>query len=292
MMTDLERAQFGCCAITTGLQGTRNRCLNRDPVHRGPHWQNVEVINCLCKFFCYGHPTLYMVGGFVRDELLEIKSKDVDFAVEAESYGHMKNWLERQGFEIFLEEPDYFTIRARFPRVPWEFAKRDMGSQTCDFVLCRKESRYSDGRRPDAVEQGTILDDLSRRDFTVNAMAITEAGEYLDPFGGRNDLNYGILRAVGDPWDRLREDALRALRAIRFQVTKDLKPDNLLRRAMSRRDLPALLASVSADRRRGELQRAFRHNTERTFSILATMPPSFRTAIFADGLWLDPTLRH
>lgn len=237
-------------------------------------------------------PTLYMVGGYVRDELLEIKSKDVDFAVEAESYDHMKGWLEQTGFEIFLEEPDYFTIRARFPRVPWEFAERDMGSQTCDFVLCRKESRYSDGRRPDVVEKGTILDDLSRRDFTVNAMAITEAGEYIDHFGGREDLKNGVLRAVGDPWDRLQEDALRALRAIRFQITKDLKPDDHLRRALAKRSLPALLASVSADRRRSELRLAFRHNTERTFSILAAMPPSFRAAIFADGLWLDPTLRH
>lgn len=294
-MTDLERAQLGCCVIT-GPPHDRVRCLERDPVHRGPHWTNAEAINCDCRFACLGHsvsaPTLYMVGGYVRDEILGVKSKDVDFAVEAESYDHMKTWLKQAGFEIFLEEPDYFTIRARFPRVAWEFAGRDMGAQTCDFVLCRKESRYSDGRRPDAVEKGTILDDLSRRDFTVNAMAITEEGQYLDPFGGRNDLNYGILRAVGDPWDRLQEDALRALRAIRFQVTKNLKPDDFLRRALARRALPPLLASVSADRRRSELRLTFRHNTERTFSILATMSPAFRAAIFADGLWLDPTLRH
>lgn len=237
-------------------------------------------------------PTLYMVGGFVRDELLGLSSKDIDFAVEADSYSHMKWWLEEAQFEIFLEEPAFYTIRARFPKLPWEFADRDMGAKTCDFVLCRQDGRYSDGRRPDSVRQGTIFDDLARRDFTVNAIALGRDGTYVDPHNGRIDLADGVLRAVGDPWDRLREDALRALRAIRFKVTKNMEWDGALRRAMYHRHLPDLLASVSAERRREELRRAFRFDTERTFDVLADMSRPFRSAVFRDGLWLEPTLRQ
>src|SRR4051812_36297006 len=108
---------------------------------------------------------LYEVGGHVRDSLLGIKSKDIDFAVEAESFMELFNWLNAQKFDIFLITEEYGTIRARFPK------GHVNAGLTADFVLCRKDGNYSDGRRPDSVSPGTIFDDLARRDFTVNAMA-------------------------------------------------------------------------------------------------------------------------
>jgi len=103
---------------------------------------------------------LFEVGGHVRDGLLGIKSKDIDMAVEAPSWEAMREFVKHNTKKIFLEKEEFLTIRA-------------MGHDGLpkDFVLCRKDGAYSDGRRPDTVEAGTIFDDLARRDFTVNAIA-------------------------------------------------------------------------------------------------------------------------
>ena len=150
----------------------------------------------------------YQVGGSVRDDLLGFPSKDIDYSVEAPSFEAMKSEIVNRGGEIFLEKPEYLTIRANVP---------NMGA--CDYVLCRKDGAYYDGRRPESVEIGTIRDDLARRDFTVNAMAINEDGELIDPHGGKVDLLHKTLRCVGNAHERFSEDYLRMLRAIRFCIT-------------------------------------------------------------------------
>jgi tRNA nucleotidyltransferase (CCA-adding enzyme) len=233
---------------------------------------------------------IYEVGGCIRDDLLGIPTKDVDYTVEASDFRYMKRYLENQGFEIFLETPEYFTIRARFPRTWDKFAGRDIKGLTADFVLARKETTYTDGRHPDEVAQGTIFDDLARRDFTVNAIAKDITGHYIDPWQGQQDLKNNLLRAVGDPEDRLHEDALRALRAIRFTITKGFHLDQDLSDALRSEWLPPLLASVSAERRREELTRAFRHDTLATLDALRMAGAVFTEAVFTDGLWLKPTL--
>src|SRR5687768_11467708 len=100
----------------------------------------------------------FRVGGCVRDELLGIESKDIDFAVEADSFEAMRDAVHARCSKVFLETPEFLTIRGLDP---------DIGA--VDFVLCRKDGPTKDGRRPEFVEPGTILDDLARRDFTVNA---------------------------------------------------------------------------------------------------------------------------
>lgn len=228
--------------------------------------------------------TLYEVGGCVRDEQLGLVSKDIDYAVEAASYEVMRNALDAEGFKIFLENPEFVTLRAQFP------PHRQRGTLTADFVLCRKDGQYTDGRRPDAVLAGTLYDDLARRDFTVNAMAKSEDGTLIDPFGGRADLAAGVLRAVGNAEDRLREDALRALRAVRFSITKGFVFDSELLAALNSTWLPPLLSSVSAERRREEMLKAFKADTVATLTLLQTLPRELTEAVFADGLWLKPTL--
>ena len=90
----------------------------------------------------------------------------------------------------------------------------------------RREGEYGDARRPDSVAwTKSIKEDLARRDLTINAMAFDPVnGELVDPFGGLEDLRAGVLRAVGDPYDRFREDALRPLRVARFAAALDVDP--------------------------------------------------------------------
>src|SRR5688572_2507881 len=113
---------------------------------------------------------VFEVGGAVRDKLLGLRPKDIDFAVEAPSFKAMHEFVSSTCSTIFLIKPEFLTIRAHHAT---------MGA--VDFVLCRKDGAYSDGRRPDTVEPGTIFDDLARRDFTINAMAFDEEGNLIDP---------------------------------------------------------------------------------------------------------------
>jgi tRNA nucleotidyltransferase (CCA-adding enzyme) len=230
----------------------------------------------------------YTVGGAVRDELLGIPSKDVDFAVEAESFEALRVELVRQGFKIHVEKPEFLTIRAG---VPLNHSLRST-TKDADFVLCRKDSPTSDGRRPDSVTPGTILDDLSRRDFSINAIARDpETGDYIDPHGGIMDLGYKILRFVGDPNERIREDGLRVLRGFRFMVTKDLVPEIHTLNALLSPLAKEMLADIPKDRVFGELNKMFRHDTIATLELLNhTMRPEMLEVIFNNGLRLDATM--
>lgn len=229
----------------------------------------------------------YLVGGAVRDELLGIRSKDIDYAVivdEAstieEAWDTMRGSLVEEGFTIFLETPEYQTIRARFPK------GHQNEKQTADFVLAREEGPYSDGRHPDWVRPGTLLSDLSRRDYTVNAIAKNaETGEYVDPWDGRQDLSDGILRAVGDATDRLHEDPLRAFRALRFTVTKGLQIDADLVWALRQ---PLDMDSVSTERIREEVSKMFRNDTKKSMRVLLDYPQYL--AVMVDrGIWFKAT---
>lgn len=236
--------------------------------------------------------SLYEVGGCVRDALLGIPSKDIDFTVVASGgWQEMQAFLVDGGFTVWLEQPEYLTIRAKFPADYELVSGTNVDGLTADFVLARKEGCYSDGRRPDLVEPGTLEDDLRRRDFTVNAIAKSEDGQIIDLFGGMADLQQRQLRCVGSTEDRFREDSLRALRAIRFVVTKDMTMDESIISALDSDWLPPLLSSVSVERRREELLRAFKHDTLKTFDLLCRHGRLMRVTC-ADGLWLAPSLKQ
>ncbi len=238
---------------------------------------------------------MFMVGGAVRDEILGVKSKDIDFSVVLDQspvwigpdpFQYMIDELTEMGFDIFLQKPEFLTITARFP------IGHLHDHMTADFVLARKESDYTDGRRPDRVVPGTLLDDLKRRDFTMNAIAKDEHGHFIDPFDGRQDISHRIIRAVGDPVERLREDALRAVRAIRFAVTKDFTIDSDLKNAMETREVElALMSNISDERISDELSKMFRFNTLASLRILDEFI-GLRRAIFHSGrISLDSTMK-
>lgn len=246
---------------------------------------------------------MYLVGGIVRDTILGLKPKDHDFTVVLDSgitnpdpFAVMRLELVRRGVEIFVETPEFLTIRGRFAKDDTEYP-----GIAGDFVLARKDSATSDGRRPDFVEPGTLLDDLARRDFTVNAMALNgkfdiwaKNANIIDPFGGRGDLEIMTLRFVGDPMTRIREDALRVMRAFRFVVTKGFTLDYSTREAIENnmREVCVRLKDISEERRADELSKMFRYNTLASLDVLSRVDERLRNAMFAGRVRLDSTLKR
>lgn len=232
---------------------------------------------------------MYMVGGAVRDEIIGIKSKDIDYTVVLDEdetpndpFRYMCNRLADSGFKIFLESPEYLTVRAKFPT-----GHKNAGT-TADFVLARKDGDYTDGRRPNFVEPGTLMDDLARRDFTMNAIAKDEDGSYIDPFDGITDIYRGVIRAVGDPRERFEEDALRIVRAFRFSVTKNFRIERETVLAIWK--LRDTIANVSAERVREELVKMFNHDPLETIWTLDTF--DMFEIVFQTGINFQPTLKE
>jgi tRNA nucleotidyltransferase/poly(A) polymerase len=223
-------------------------------------------------------PKIYLVGGAVRDKLLGIKSKDCDYAVECESWDAMKQYILNNGGKIFLETPKYFTMRAIMP---------NLGA--ADFVLCRRDGKYLDGRHPETVDVGTIQDDLARRDFTINAIAIeVDSGAVIDPFNGQHDIKEKIIRFVGSPMDRMEEDKLRAFRAIRFAITKGFAIHFSVKNAI--RDLvQSEFAGISTERIREEIAKMFAINTKQSFEFLFRDFPTLGEVALERGIWFRPT---
>ena len=162
----------------------------------------------------------FPVGGCVRDTLMGVKPHDWDVAVTTVPHDTMA-LCHAAGYRTIPTGLKHGTVTVLVPH-SGDPTDREGSYDLIECTTCRTEGGYSDGRHPDAVSfTGRIEDDLSRRDFTVNAMALMTEGErltVLDLFGGQNDLKNGIIRAVGAPDTRFTEDALRLMRAVRFAV--------------------------------------------------------------------------
>jgi tRNA nucleotidyltransferase/poly(A) polymerase len=180
-----------------------------------------------------GH-SCYLVGGAVRDGLLGRTPHDYDLATDA-----------APGVVAALF-PGAVADDAAFGRVL---------ASGVDVLTLRRESEYKDRRRPSRVTfSRSIRADLARRDFTMNAMAVDlRTSEVVDPFAGRRDLALGVLRAVGPPERRFREDALRVLRAVRLRAQLGLSYHPVLAAALTAAGEADLLRDLSAERVRDEL---------------------------------------
>lgn len=260
----------------------------------------------------------YLVGGAVRDEIMGHKTRDLDYVVvldeadlrrrrparmdepytPVDPFKIMVENLRFMGFKIFLKSPEFLTVRAQFPKV-WfptnlspTIQEGHRPNLTADFVLARKESGYTDGRRPDKVEVGTLEDDLARRDFTMNAVAQDENGYLIDPFNGVQDIEDRIIRAVGDPFERLEEDALRAVRALRFSVTKGFTIDRSLHLAMQSEEvLNAIKYKISDERIQAELSKMFRYDSHESMRALMHYR-GLTSAMFSGSVSLDATMKQ
>ena len=184
-----------------------------------------------------GHQA-YLVGGSVRDLLLGAKPKDFDVSTDARPGRIM---------ELF---PQSGQVGAHFGVVQ----VRDAGSQV-EVATFRSDHEYNDGRRPASVHfESDPREDVLRRDFTINGLMMEAAtGKVLDYVGGRADLESRVVRAIGDPDARFREDHLRLLRAIRFAARLGFEIDSATFEAVRRHH--ALILNVSAERVRDELER-------------------------------------
>jgi len=183
-----------------------------------------------------GHEALY-AGGCVRDRLLGHEPKDYDIATSA---------LPTEVLKLF---PGSNEVGAHFGVVIVRHAGHHI-----EIATFRTDGSYGDGRRPDSVEFSNAEEDAKRRDFTINGLfEDPQSGEIIDHVGGRRDLEAGILRAIGDPAQRFREDALRLLRAIRFNAHLGFELDPATATAL--RNQAPLLARISPERIRDEFSR-------------------------------------
>jgi poly(A) polymerase len=185
---------------------------------------------------------LFLVGGIVRDLLLEMPvGHDVDFTTSAIPR-KTERALKAAGGKVFTVGEKFGTIGAVFGDVQVE-------------VTTYRAEEYQPGSRKPAVAFGrSLVDDLARRDFTINAIALDARGEQLvDPFEGRRDLERGVVRAVGAAAERFREDPLRLLRAVRFAARLGFELDLQTRQAIE--DSAAALGNISRERVRDELEK-------------------------------------
>lgn len=199
--------------------------------------------------------TAYPVGGCVRDTLMGTAPHDWDVAVTTVPETTMAI-CHAAGYRTIPTGLKHGTVTVMVPH-SGDPADRESPYDLIECTTCRTEGGYSDGRHPDAVSfTGRIEDDLSRRDFTVNAMAFVEDGQtlaVLDLFGGREDLQGRIIRCVGDPDTRFTEDALRLMRAVRFAVKLGFAIEPRTKAAMVRR--AEGLARISRERISDEFQK-------------------------------------
>lgn len=167
-----------------------------------------------------GHKA-YVVGGCVRDSLLGRIPKDFDICTSARPEV-VDELFSSRGYTVFPTGIKHGTVTV------------DMPDGNYEVTTFRVDGYYEDGRHPSSVTfVDDLKEDLSRRDFTINAMAWSPDEGLVDPFGGRFDLQAGVVRCVGNPRDRFDEDGLRILRAIRFAATYQFRVHEDTRRAIT-----------------------------------------------------------
>jgi tRNA nucleotidyltransferase/poly(A) polymerase len=244
---------------------------------------------------------MYEVGGCVRDEILGLKSKDIDYVAVPNDellkdissahtmFGILEGYLKEEGFEIFLVTPDCFTIRAKFP-------KEHKYQGVADFVMSRKEIGYVKGTRTPIVVPGTLYDDLERRDFTLNALAKDDDGSIIDYFDGLWALENRLLITPLDAHVTMLDDPLRLLRAFRFSITKGFTiSPRVWETCLMDSVVDKLEKVVSQERIREEVLKMMKHDTLKSlelFEQVRNLNPRILKIMFGNGMWLKPTMEQ
>ena len=196
---------------------TETRAQNGVPALKG-HVPSTGALRVLAALEAAGHEA-WIVGGWVRDALMDLPDHDIDLTCSA-PWQESKRALEAAGIAVVESGVKFGGITAVVPSDGAGGREDGAGSaepERIEVTTYRVDGFYTDGRHPDSVTFArTVEEDLSRRDFTVNAMAWHPRRGLLDRYGGAEDIRAGLIRAVGDPRTRFQEDALRMLRAVRF----------------------------------------------------------------------------
>ena len=195
--------------------------------------------------------SLYLVGGTVRDYLLNIPLTDMDAVTDA-TPNDMKS---------FLTDADYtFSCFGSI--------KYKVDDIKFDITTLRKESEYIDSRHPRHIEFVKDLNiDVKRRDFTINGLYLDDKEKVIDLVNGVNDLNNKIIKMIGDPDIRIKEDPLRIIRAIRFAIDLDFVIDESLTKAI--KDNKGLLERINKDKINMDLLKIKNNDLEKVRSIFA-----------------------
>lgn len=199
---------------------------------------------------------LYLVGGCVRDRILNRPNKDKDYvAITDLSFDELCIQIEKEGGKIFVKKPEFLTIRCL------------INNEVIDIAFPRKEEGYNDNRHPSKVDRvNTLREDASRRDFTMNSIYWNEEEGYIDYYGGLNDIKHKLIRTVGNPEERFKEDYLRILRAIRFSCQLNFRIETETYYYMKK--LAKHISEVEPNRVREEINKALKSNPHKLFKYL------------------------
>ena len=198
-----------------------------------------------------GHES-YIVGGYVRDKLLNRTSNDIDICTSA---------TPKEIIELFpnTSSPNYGSINIVYK------------NSNFDITTFRKDIKYQDNRLPVKIKYiKSIKKDLQRRDFTINTFCINKDGKVKDYLNATPDLNAKIIKTVGNPKYRLKEDSLRIIRAIRFATILDFDIDDKTKQYLT--EYAPLLKKLSYQRKKQELDKIFTsHKKEKGIKLLADL---------------------
>ena len=197
-----------------------------------------SILGKLNEIFEQNGYKAYLVGGAVRDTLMGKEAHDWDVTTNAKPEDVMRIF-----HKVIPTGIAHGTVTVHFMK------------NEIEVTTFRTESDYSDGRHPDKVEYtGNIEEDLSRRDFTINAIAASlKDGKLIDPFNGKQDIRKKIIRTVGNPEHRFSEDGLRPIRALRFSAQLGFEIEKNTLDAISLPEIIEKTKSVSVERFRDEL---------------------------------------
>ena len=195
-----------------------------------------NIVNVLKKIEASGFKA-YVVGGFVRDFYRNKENSDVDICTSAKP-DDLKHIFDN----IFIDQ--YGSVVLNYNVINFEI------------TTFRREKKYLDNRHPTKIKYvKNLKTDLKRRDFTMNSICLTSDLNYIDYLGGRNDINKKIVRMIGKPEKRLKEDSLRILRAIRFATTLDFELEESLKNSIKKYGY--LLNNLSFFYKKRELEKIF-----------------------------------
>lgn len=211
------------------------------------------------EFTKYGHPS-FLVGGCVRDIILGRTPHDWDICTDAtpEQMELMVHCMikNEEHIEQYCKENGSVYAKRHIKTIPTGLKHGTLtiviNDEPYEVTTFRCDGNYSDGRRPDSVSfTKSLVDDLQRRDFTINAIAYSLWEGFIDPFNGMKDIKKKIIRCVGNPYDRFNEDGLRIMRAVRFSAQLGFNIEECTKTAMN--ELVDNLDKVSNERINSEL---------------------------------------
>jgi len=205
----------------------------------------------LFQAFEDGGYKLYHVGGSVRDIMLGREPKDYDFTTDARP-PQTKEILDKAGYKHWPLGEKFGTIAAKFDGM--------------DVEITTHRKDMTPGRHPDVVFTDNLEEDLARRDFTINSMAMDAKGKVVDPFGGLKDIGRRLVKATGSPKARFGEDPLRMLRAVRFCSQLDFDMEDRTLSAI--KEYAQAIMTVSRERWFDEMSKLLLGNINKGFALL------------------------